>query len=207
MENYFKKLSAINVKGMAEKKGNFNYLSWANAWDLLLLEYPKAKRKVYKSKVKTKLPDGSFIKSKVPYMTDGKTSNVQVKITVDGIPHTDYLPVMDYRNNSIPLAKMTSMDVNTAVQRSTAKAIAMHGLGIAIYKGEDLVNIATPKANTPPEPKKEVIYTLKVGDENWDKVLNYISKKRGDGLEKIVQTLSSKYKISATTKKEIANHV
>ena len=99
------------------------------------------------------------------------------------------------------------MDVNTAVQRSTAKAIAMHGLGIAIYKGEDLVNIATPKANTPPEPKKEVVYTLKVGDENWDKVLNYISKKRGDGLEKIVQTLSTKYKISASTKKEIANHV
>ena len=207
MENYFKKLSAINVKGMAEKKGNFNYLSWANAWDLLLLEYPKAKRKVYKSKVKTKLPDGSFIKSKVPYMTDGKTSNVQVKITVDGIPHTDYLPVMDYRNNSIPLAKMTSMDVNTAVQRSTAKAIAMHGLGIAIYKGEDLVNIATPKANVPTEPKKEVVYVLKVGDDNWNKVLNYISKKRGDGLEKIVKTLSTKYKITSEIKKVIANHV
>ena len=99
------------------------------------------------------------------------------------------------------------MEVITAIQRSTVKAIAMHGLGIAIYKCEYLVNIATPKANTPPEPKKEVIYTLKVGDENWDKVLNYISKKRGDGLEKIVQTLSTKYKISASTKKEIANHV
>ena len=43
MENYFKKLSAINVKGMAEKKGNFNYLSWANAWDLIKKQYPKLK--------------------------------------------------------------------------------------------------------------------------------------------------------------------
>ena len=207
MENYFKKLSAINVKGMAEKKGNFNYLSWANAWSLIKEQYPQLKRKVYESKIQISRADGSLITSKVPYMTDGKTASVKVKITINGIPHTDFLPVMDYRNNSIPYDKMTSMDVNTAIQRSTAKAIAMHGLGIAIFKGEDLVNIATPKANTPAEPKKEVIYTLKVGDENWDKVLNYISKKRGDGLEKIVQTLSSKYKISATTKKEIANHV
>ena len=196
MENYFKKLSAINVKGMAEKKGNFNYLSWANAWALIKENYPNAQRKVYESE-----------QTELPYFTDGKTASVKVGITVNQIEHIDYLPVMDYRNNSIPIAKITSMDVNTAIQRSTAKAIAMHGLGIAIFKGEDLVNIATPKANTPPEPKKEVIYTLKVGDENWDKVLNYISKKRGDGLEKIVQTLSSKYKISATTKKEIANHV
>ena len=196
MENYFKKLSAINVKGMAEKKGNFNYLSWANAWALIKENYPNAQRKVYESE-----------QTELPYFTDGKTASVKVGITVNQIEHIDYLPVMDYRNNSIPIAKITSMDVNTAIQRSTAKAIAMHGLGIAIFKGEDLVNIATPKANTPPEPKKEVIYTLKVGDENWDKVLNYISKKRGDGLEKIVQTLSTKYKISASTKKEIANHV
>ena len=207
MENYFKKLSAINVKGMAEKKGNFNYLSWANAWDLIKEQYPKLKRKVYKSKIKTKLSDGSFIKSKVPYMTDGKTSNVQVKITIEGIPHTDYLPVMDYRNNSIPYAKMTSMDVNTAIQRSTAKAIAMHGLGIAIYKGEDLVFIASPKLKVPEKPKKEITYTLKVGDDNWDKVLNYISKKRGDGLEKIVKTLSTKYKITSEVKKEIAKEI
>jgi hypothetical protein len=196
MENYFKKLSAINVKGMAEKKGNFNYLSWANAWALIKENYPNAQRKVYESE-----------QTELPYFTDGKTASVKVGITVNQIEHIDYLPVMDYRNNSIPIAKITSMDVNTAIQRSTAKAIAMHGLGIAIFKGEDLVNIATPKANTPAEPKKEVIYSLTVGDDNWDKVLNYISKKRGDGLEKIVQTLSSKYKISATTKKEIANHV
>ena len=196
MENYFKKLSAINVKGMAEKKGNFNYLSWANAWALIKENYPNAQRKVYESE-----------QTELPYFTDGKTASVKVGIIVNQIEHIDYLPVMDYRNNSIPIAKITSMDVNTAIQRSTAKAIAMHGLGIAIFKGEDLVNIATPKANTPAEPKKEVIYSLTVGDDNWDKVLNYISKKRGDGLEKIVQTLSSKYKISATTKKEIANHV
>jgi len=83
----------------------------------------------------------------------------------------------------------------------------MHGLGIAIYKGEDLVFIASPKLKVPTEPKKEITYTLKVGDDNWEKVLNYISKKRGDGLEKIIKTLSSKYKITAEVKKEIAKKI
>ena len=196
MENYFKKLSAINVKGMAEKKGNFNYLSWANAWSLIKEQYPDAQRKVYESE-----------QTELPYFTDGKTASVKVGIMVNGIEHIDYLPVMDYRNNSIPISKITSMDVNTAIQRSTAKAIAMHGLGIAIFKGEDLVNIASPKANVPKEPKKEITYTLKVGGDNWEKVLNYISKKRGDGLEKIIQTLSTKYKITAEVKKEIAKKI
>jgi hypothetical protein len=181
---------------MAEKKGNFNYLSWANAWSLIKESYPDAQRKVYESE-----------QTELPYFTDGKTASVKVGIMVNGIEHIDYLPVMDYRNNSIPIAKITSMDVNTAIQRSTAKAIAMHGLGIAIFKGEDLVNIASPKANVPKEPKKEITYTLKVGGDNWDKVLNYISKKKGDGLEKIIQTLSTKYKITAEVKKEIAKNV
>ena len=207
MENYFKKLSAINVKGMAEKKGNFNYLSWANAWALIKEQYPKSQRKVYKDEIKTTDAGGNETVKYRSYFIDGNTAHVEVGMKVNDIEHIDYLPVMDYRNNSIPISKMTSMDVNTAIQRSTAKAIAMHGLGIAIYKGEDLVNIASPKANVPTEPKKEVVYVLKVGDDNWDKVLNYISKKRGDGLEKIVKTLSTKYKITSEIKKEIANHV
>ena len=206
MENYFKKLSAINVKGMAEKKGNFNYLSWANAWSLIKETHPDAQRKVYKDEIKTTNAGGIETVYNRLYFSDGNTAHVEVGIIVNGIEHIDYLPVMDYRNNSIPVAKMTSMDVNTAIQRSTAKAIAMHGLGIAIFKGEDLVNIATPKPAIK-EPKEEVTYSLKVGDENWDKVLNYISKKRGDGLEKIVQTLGTKYKITASVKKEISNEV
>ena len=182
---------------MAEKKGNFNYLSWANAWALIKENHPDTQRKVYES-----------AQTELPYFTDGKTASVKVGVIVNKIEHIDYLPVMDYRNNSIPLAKITSMDVNTAIQRSTAKAIAMHGLGIAIFKGEDLVNISTPRPKTPTEPTPAyVVYTLKVGDENWDKVLNYIAKKKGDGLEKIIKTLSSKYKISSEVKKEIANHV
>ena len=59
-------------------------------------------------------------------------------VTIEGLEHIEYLPVMDYRNVSIPLDKVTSMDVNKAIQRSLTKACARHGLGLYIYAGEDL---------------------------------------------------------------------
>jgi hypothetical protein len=190
MENYFKKLSAINVKGMAEKKGRFNYLSWANAWALIKENHPEANRRVYESE-----------HTGLNYFTDGKTASVKVGITVNNIEHIDYLPVMDYRNSSIPIEKVTSMDVNTAIQRSTAKAIAMHGLGISIFKGEDLVDIATP----PPAPSKPVHVVLDLGDNDMKKTLDWIALNKSMGLPKIVKTLEQKYKITAKVKKEIAN--
>ena len=191
--NYFKKLSAINVKGMAEKKGNFNYLSWANAWALVKEAHPTAQRVVYESQ-----------QTELPYFTDGKTASVKVGVIINKIEHIDYLPIMDFRNKSIPVDKLTSMDVNTAIQRSTAKAIAMHGLGIAIYKGEDLVNIATP---TEPVPKVTKKFILDVGDENWDKVLRWINQNKKLGLEEVVKRLGTKYNITTLVKKELAKNV
>ena len=72
------------------------------------------------------------------YFTDGRTCWVKTGVTIDGIEHIEYLPVMDNRNNSIPLERVTSFSVNTAIQRSLTKACARHGLGLYIYAGEDL---------------------------------------------------------------------
>ena len=63
---------------------------------------------------------------------------VKTGVTIEGMEHIEYLPVMDNRNNSIPADKVTSMDVNKAIQRSLTKAAARHGLGLYIYAGEDL---------------------------------------------------------------------
>ena len=59
-------------------------------------------------------------------------------VTVNGIEHIEYLPVMDNRNRSIPVENITSMDANKAVQRSITKACARHGVGTHVYAGEDL---------------------------------------------------------------------
>lgn len=126
MTNYFETLNRINVQDKIEKKNGLSYLSWAYAWGELKKLHPTATYTVYENK------DGWN------YHTDGKTAWVKTGVTVEGIEHIEYLPVMDYRNKSIELDKITSFDVNKTIQRSLTKAVARHGLGLYVYAGEDL---------------------------------------------------------------------
>ena len=136
MERYFTKLNDVNVNDKTEKKGNLTYLSWAWAWGEVKKQFPDATYTVYENK------DGWI------YHTDGKTCWVKTGVTVNGIEHIEYLPVMDFKNNSIPLEKVTSYEVNKTIQRSLTKACARHGLGLYIYAGEDL-----PECEDKPEEK------------------------------------------------------
>lgn len=122
----FEILNAINVNGHTEKKNGLTYLSWAWAWAEVKKAFPDSFYTVYENK------DGLL------YHTDGRTCWVKTGVTVDGLEHIEYLPVMDVRNRSIPFENVTSTDVNKAVQRSLTKACARHGLGLYIYAGEDL---------------------------------------------------------------------
>jgi hypothetical protein len=118
---------------------------------------------------------------------------------VNGLEHIDYLPVMDFRNNAIPVEKVTAMDVNKTIQRSTAKAIAMHGLGLSLWTGEDVPEMVAPS------PKDESkLQELVKGSENWKKVITYIEHNKALGIQAIGKQLSSKYSIAADLKKEIA---
>ena len=122
----FAVLSAIDCNGHTEKKNGLTYLSWAWAWTMVKENFPTAFYTIYENK------DGLL------YHTDGRTCWVKTGVTIDGIEHIEYLPVMDYKNSSIPVDKVTSFDVNKALQRSLTKACARHGLGLYIYAGEDL---------------------------------------------------------------------
>lgn len=132
-KNYFEELYGIDVNEKTEKKGNLTYLSWAWAWAEIKKKHPDANYTIYENK------DGWN------YHTDGKTAWVKTGVTVAGVEHIEYLPVMDFKNKSIPLASVTSFDVNKTIQRALTKACARHGLGLYIYAGEDL----------PEEPPKE----------------------------------------------------
>ena len=197
-KNIFKDLASISVKDKTEKKGKFSYLSWASAWSMLKLEHPTAQRVVYESE-----------HTGLNYFTDGKSAYVKVGINIDGMEHIDYLPVMDYRNNSIPIEKVTSMDVNTTIQRSTAKAIAMHGLGLSLWIGEDTIQTITKTqaVSKNPLPTKDSHIELNILDENWGKVLKYVSDNKDLGLPKIVKNLEVKYKIKTLVKKELSKQV
>jgi|TARA_R110000744_G_scaffold378442_2_gene494607 hypothetical protein len=193
----FKKLSAINIKDLIAKKGKHSYLSWASAWSLIKEEFPTTQRLVYENE-----------HTGLNYFTDGTSAYVKVGITIDGLEHIDYLPIMDFRNQSIKIDKVTSMDVNTAIQRSTAKAIAMHGLGLSLWIGEDLTkSVSEPLAPTKAPAQAPLNVTLEIGDANWAKVLKYVAQNKTIGLPKIVKNLETKYSIKATVKKELSKHM
>lgn len=115
-------LRKIDVSDHIEKKNNLSYLSWAWAVDTLLQQDPNATWE-YKEPVKF-----------------GETLMVFCSVTAFGKTMTAQLPVMDYRNKAIP--NPDAFAVNTAMQRALAKAIALHGLGLYIYAGEDLPDVS-----------------------------------------------------------------
>jgi hypothetical protein len=128
----FKELSKINVNQHTEKKNGLTYLSWAWAVDQLLQNDPTATWS-YGEPVKF-----------------GETVMVFCSVTAFGKTMTSQLPVIDFRNKAIP--NPDAMAVNTAMQRCLAKAIALHGIGLYIYAGEDIPQedkVQAPQKVTP----------------------------------------------------------
>ena len=126
----FEKLNAIDVNSKTDEKGKFTYLSWAWAWAELMKLEPTSTAKVYHDE-----------NTNMPYFASSAGVIVKVGVTVGGLEHINYLPVMNMRNQSIPAKDVDMMDVNKALQRCTVKAIALHGLGLYIYAGEDLPDV------------------------------------------------------------------
>lgn len=130
MQNYFAQLNEINVSDYVEKKGQFSYLSWPYAVAQLRLADPNATWEV-------KRFDG------LPYLQSDAGVFVEVSVTVQGITLSQIHPVLDARNR--PILAPTVFDINTSIQRCLVKAIALHGLGLYIYAGEDLPESARPE--------------------------------------------------------------
>lgn len=120
----FEEVMKINVNDKTEKKGCLTYLSWAWAWAEFKKLYPDATYSV-------KMFDG------LPYVHDGDTGYmVFTSVTAEGITYDMWLPVMDARNKT--LMNATMFDINKTIMRCLAKNLAMFGLGLYIYAGEDL---------------------------------------------------------------------
>ena len=151
-------LLKINVNDHTEKKNGLTYLSWAWAWAEALKADPKATFKVEMQ------PHGG------PLMVMGDTFMVWVTVTMFDKPMTCMLPVLDYRNK--PITAPTSFDVNTSIMRCLVKAIALHGLGLYIYAGEDLPETDSQSGQAEPVVVKVVTPTatadLEVNTGNAD---------------------------------------
>lgn len=137
----FKSLYSINVNENVEKKNGLSYLSWAWAWAEFMKQYPQAEYEIVKF-------DG------LPYAYDPNTGYmVYTKVTVDGQTREMWLPVMDSANRAMKaepytvtnkwgkettIEAATMFDINKTIMRCLVKNLAMFGLGLYIYAGEDL---------------------------------------------------------------------
>lgn len=149
----FEKLLQLNVNDKVEKKEGLNYLTWSFAWQEFKKVYPNATYKI-----------GSFANSEgvaLPYMYDKNTGYmVMTSVTVDDLTHEMWLPVMDSKNKAMKsepytyktkyaeksVEAATMFDINKTIMRCLVKNLAMFGLGLYIYAGEDL-------PEEPPAPK------------------------------------------------------
>jgi hypothetical protein len=134
-------------------------------------------------------------------------------VTIEGQTLEMWLPVMDGKNKSMKkkpysyptkygdkqVDAATTFDINKTLMRCLVKNLAMFGLGIYIYAGEDLPDTQVVEQSVP-----TALVTLVKDSTEWKKVLKYVSDNKSKGLAFIGKQLTTKYDISVELKKEIA---
>lgn len=177
--NYFEELYALNVNDNTEKKNGLTYLSWAWAIAEVLKKHPDMTYEILR------------FENNLPYVYDENTGYmVFTKVTIQGITREMWLPVMDGANKAMldheytyqvknyktgeivekTVSKATMFDVNKTIMRCLTKNLAMFGLGLYIYAGEDL-----PEEEATKKIEEDQIKKIKklVSKENFDAMLNY----------------------------------
>lgn len=224
-KSIFERLSAINVNNHVEKKKDLTYLSWAWAW----------------SETKKACPDATYKIKETEYDHD-LGFMCHTTVTIEGDTLEMWLPVMDGANKSmkkypyeyngfewqngkrVQVKKLveaaTTFDINKTIMRCLVKNLAMFGLGIYIYAGEDLPEADTieakqsmpeqtsanstqksvpPKLQNPGESKP----TLTKKHEGYDKVVKYMTDNKSLGISDLLQQVSRKFVITPAMQKEL----
>lgn len=189
-DDIIKKLTTLDVSEYTEEKNGLTYLSWAHAWGEVLKIVPSATYTIKK-----------FGDAQLPYVYDGKTGYmVFTDMTIEGVTHEMWLPVMDGANKAMmeyayeyktkyatkTVDKADMFDINKTIMRCLVKNIAMFGLGLYIYKGEDLPDTGEetpegeePKQTAQPKAKKvakKVETPVAVEIEPTDSLITPVSK-------------------------------
>lgn len=177
-KSVFETLFEINVNDHIEKKKDLTYLSWPYAWAEVKKKYPNATYKIH-----------LFGEKQLPYVFDENVGYmVFTDVTINDLTHTMWLPVMDSANKTmkstsytyntkfkkdILVEAATMFDVNKAIMRCLVKNLAMFGLGLYIYSGEDLPEVETEKISIKDANiLKDIIRKIDDGDKIYTMILN-----------------------------------
>ena len=141
----FETLNKINVNEFKEKKGNYDYLSWSDAVQYVLSVYPDATWETHEYEQPVKSTKDEYMGwIKTPYMSTESGCFVKVSVTIEGVTRTEVHAVMDNYNKAIK--EPTATQINNSIKRCLVKCFALFGLGLYIYRGEDLPEDDKPQA-------------------------------------------------------------
>lgn len=177
-KSVFETLFEINVNDHIEKKKDLTYLSWPYAWAEVKKKYPNATYKI-----------NLFGEKQLPYVFDENVGYmVFTDVTINDLTHTMWLPVMDSANKTIKstsytyntkfkkdilVEAATMFDVNKTIMRCLVKNLAMFGLGLYIYSGEDLPEIETEKISIKDANiLKDIVGKIDDSDKIYTMILN-----------------------------------
>lgn len=131
-KSVFEVLSRVPIpEDKIKKKGKLDYLSWSFAWEEVKKLYPDASFKVYPQTI-------DAYGNTRPWHDDGKSGWVEVGVTIDGVEIVETLAIMNMNNTAMKIDQIDSVAANKAIKRCMVKAIALFGLGLYLYQGEDL---------------------------------------------------------------------
>ena len=203
-KSVFDRLSAINVNEHVEKKDNLTYLSWAWAWSVTKKECPDASYKILEKEYDEAL---GFM--------------CHTNVTIEGQTLEMWLPVMDGKNKSMKkqaytyttkygekqVDAATTFDINKTLMRCLVKNLAIFGLGIYIFAGEDLPESESSAPVVAPAKAKPStgLIELVVGSDNWKSVVKYVSDNKDLGIGKIGQQLNRKYSMTNEVKQAVVD--
>ena len=175
----FENLFEVNVNGHVEKKKDLSYLSWPYAWAEIKKRYPKANYKIHQ-----------FGEKQLPYVFDeGIGFMVFTSVTIEDVTHSMWLPVMDSSNKAmksegytydtrfkkdISVESATMFDINKTIMRCLVKNLAMFGLGLYIYSGEDLPEVEVEKISA---KDAMILKNVVMGLDNADKLYSTLLQK------------------------------
>lgn len=194
MENkksVFDTLSAVNVNEYIEKKDGLTYLSWAWAWQVVLGYYPNATYEVIKND------------DRLPYFADLNGAMCYTQVTIEGMTREMWLPIMDSKNKAMKdkpytyttkygektVEAYTMFDINKTLMRCLVKNLAMFGLGVYIYAGEDLPE---PPKDEPLSPEQaKAIHALVESAIDLD-MMKFLEFAQANSIEEILAPLYPK---------------
>lgn len=197
-ETTFEKLSKINVNKLTEKKNNLTYLTWSFAW----------------SETKRACPDATYEIGETQY-DDDLGIMCHTSVTIDGETLGMWLPVMDGANKAMKkfaykfttrygekqVAAATMVDINKTIMRCLVKNLAMFGMGIYIYGGEDMPSVPTDEVEV--KPTSQIKETLNVKHPKWGAMASFCLENKTLGYKKLTDKISAKYTLDSDVLNEI----